>query len=47
MPIVKTQSAAVAVGGVFTTNICEAKLLTLMILGLSLEICCAPAFESY
>jgi hypothetical protein len=33
MPIVKTQSAAVAVGGVFTTNICEAKLLNLMTLG--------------
>jgi hypothetical protein len=32
MPIVKTQSEAVAVGGVFTTNICEAKLLTLIAL---------------
>jgi hypothetical protein len=32
MPIVKAQSAAVDVGGVFTANICEAKLLNLMTL---------------
>jgi hypothetical protein len=33
MPILKTQSVAVVVGGVFTSNICEAKLLNLITLG--------------